>query len=680
MANHFSQPLRWLHLSDLHLGSPGKEVWWQTNEDFAVSIQSMVKQRGAAPDLLLLTGDITHQGNPDGYSLFKEFYERLCQWLGNRPVIIPVPGNHDLLRPKSKLAARNLQILDNFAQGDADEFIKELNNDLWNRKDASFFMPLFHHYQQWLQEYIQPAWQSVGIKHLLSFFPGDVRVDIALPYKPPVTVVGLNSAWRHFTDLNPGQLEIYRQQQHQLLVNHDSAAAKLLLLHHPYSWFSPISSTFFQRDIYQPDRYLACLFGHMHEGNATAVAQYGGKPRHYFQAPSLFGLENYGTATEKRSMGYAWGELDGDGCLRIWPMKLHVTTNQEIKFVYDQDCGGGSSTGFLLRQCQPSATPEPTAAAVSPPPISDGQSRIVEARGTSSRHVSVVVYAEAAKKEEPKPLLRDGAAMFIAFKNKLEKLFASAPAALQLCSKKLGKEQAADAQVPLIPVEPLVDGLLALGFPEVKDILLAAQRELAEQDPDAEKVIKKISRLILPWLLVFWRFSPQKPIEWIEQGILANVLPIPAGISSMAELIMAGLDHREVTWQAIHSFPVSKFLIDMEFLPEGGISNSTQKDLEIIRTDLYKRIEIPGNVKTIAEQDRAINTQLEFLFQKGVRYYLICAAMTGDTKSDQRFQARIAAIQQQYPIVALVGLNRDLIDFDQRLFNEIRELLVTEDV
>ncbi len=51
----------------------------------------------------------------------------------------------------------------------------------------------------------------------------------------------------------------------------------------------------------------------MHEGRSVNAAVSGGVPRTYFQAPSLFGLEHYGSRGENRLMGYAWGSLSADG-------------------------------------------------------------------------------------------------------------------------------------------------------------------------------------------------------------------------------------------------------------------------------------------------------------------------------------------------------------------------------
>src|SRR4029079_12022461 len=58
-------------------------------------------------------------------------------------------------------------------------------------------------------------------------------------------------------------------------------------------------------------------------------------PRCYFQAPSLFGLEHYGTLQEDRLFGYAWATLSAAGEVRIWPL-VHVRRGDgQGAFVHD---------------------------------------------------------------------------------------------------------------------------------------------------------------------------------------------------------------------------------------------------------------------------------------------------------------------------------------------------------
>ncbi len=353
--------LTWLHLSDIHMGCRGSEEWAHVTE----SLRTSVKKRGM-PDLIFITGDIAWKGRVDQYERFDAFLKSLLGWLrgaggGPDPLILPVPGNHDLERPEGREAFQ-YRVLENFSRGRDDPDIKWLMDTIWETPpgDASFFTPLFANYQSWFRSSILPRLNRPGVEVHQSHFPGDWSVRIALPDRPPLRVVGLNAAWRHFADLKPGQLELFPQQLLHALAakpDHDTLASladgqNLLLMHHPPKWFSPGSWGHFYERVYPTGRFLACLHGHMHEPHSEMVAVAGGVARHYFQAPSLFGLKEYGTAKESRAFGYAWGSLDPAGEIRVWPMEYRRAKDESGRFVFDDGFHGDAKTGVLLRPGQ----------------------------------------------------------------------------------------------------------------------------------------------------------------------------------------------------------------------------------------------------------------------------------------------------------------------------------------
>ena len=46
------ETIRWLHISDLHLGQPGEHLWHQAREEFEDDLERMLKRIGAPPDLV----------------------------------------------------------------------------------------------------------------------------------------------------------------------------------------------------------------------------------------------------------------------------------------------------------------------------------------------------------------------------------------------------------------------------------------------------------------------------------------------------------------------------------------------------------------------------------------------------------------------------------------------------
>ena len=104
-----TRPMRWLHFSDLHLGCRGEEHWWQLESVLEPSVRHWVGKLGP-PDLLLLTGDLTFRGAAAEFAQVDRFLAQLLGWLteeGGDPLVLAVPGNHDLARPNGReLAAR----------------------------------------------------------------------------------------------------------------------------------------------------------------------------------------------------------------------------------------------------------------------------------------------------------------------------------------------------------------------------------------------------------------------------------------------------------------------------------------------------------------------------------------------------------------------------------------------
>ena len=58
------RPIRWLHLSDLHYGCKGKELWQAIEPEFLSSVERMAGDLGP-PDLVLLTGDLAFSGKEE---------------------------------------------------------------------------------------------------------------------------------------------------------------------------------------------------------------------------------------------------------------------------------------------------------------------------------------------------------------------------------------------------------------------------------------------------------------------------------------------------------------------------------------------------------------------------------------------------------------------------------------
>ena len=214
--------------------------------------------------------------------------------------------------------------------------------------------------------------------------------------------------------------------------------------------------------------------------------------------------------------------------------------------------------------------------------------------------------------------------------------------------------------------------LMNLNFDTGKSILLNIFDQLNDVDAVAAAAIQKASRLLIPWLYVA---GQNMDIGLWEQGVLGRVCAVPAGLSSFAEIVFAGIENRAVMWKEISDpdcFPRGLYNVDFK-QPEGGPQESTERDL---RDDLFKTVKPPDDVAFIpvAQKDEAIARRIEYLFGRGTRVYLISWMPTGD--AGLRYLEQIKRIQARYPVLAIITLDTRLMGEHQTLFDEIRLLLL----
>ncbi|HEX2572793.1 MAG TPA: metallophosphoesterase, partial [Polyangia bacterium] len=310
----------WLHWTDLHMGHElGRPFLHNVEEELLADLARLHKKAGPW-DAVLFTGDLTQQGKPEEFQALDQFLGRLwthLETLGSRPVLIAVPGNHDLMRPTKPLPAA-VRALRNW-HGD-----HELQRDFWSNASGEYRQVIdaaFAPYSAWwLHHPRAPQERRPGL------LPGDHAVTLERN-GVRLGIVGLNSSFLQLTGEDySGKLHLDVRQMNAVcgdvprdwFAEHDAA---LLLTHHPVAWLHPDAQRDYQAEIYKPGRFIAHLFGHMHEAAIQSVRQGGGEARRHYQGTSLFGLEVYGERQE-RAHGYSAGRLcigEGRAELHLWP-------------------------------------------------------------------------------------------------------------------------------------------------------------------------------------------------------------------------------------------------------------------------------------------------------------------------------------------------------------------------
>jgi len=288
-------------------------------------------------DIVLFTGDLTQRGSAREFDRFNEQLGVLWKHmkrLGSEPVLLAVPGNHDLTRPKPTRPEMKALLHYHTDQ--------DVRNEFWNRASSPYrklVTKAFANYCAW--------WASHPFPRLSNFsgglLPGDFSASIEKGGYS-LGIVGLNSAFLQLSAMPAqGLLDLDVLQLHAACPNGlkwiNSRSLCLLLTHHPPDWLRNDSQSHLNGEIAPPERFALHLFGHLHENVSKDLSLAGAGVWRHRQACSLFGLEYYGDSPRvRRRHGYCAARLcvsSDAGLFREWPRSAHEQQTKQLALVAD---------------------------------------------------------------------------------------------------------------------------------------------------------------------------------------------------------------------------------------------------------------------------------------------------------------------------------------------------------
>ncbi|MBW8798893.1 MAG: metallophosphoesterase [Streptomyces sp.] len=300
--------VRILHLSDLHFGQSSQRADWRAViDEFMEDLKYLTAETPVHH--VIITGDIAFAGDQLDYAKASEFFTRLRGQLsgtGQEVPLLPVPGNHDLIRPASGSFLRDVAVANQRAviEGLEKSFRDNTRNDYIVAIENAFSP-----YTEWASQLRSPqvSWRPGAL-------PGDGIAYLGSG-KDRVGLVVLNSSLLDLADeIGEGRLALVGEQTEAIMRIADSEphppTAYLLATHHPPSWLDEQSKELLD-GLCAALKVVAHLFGHRHIAEFTRIGD-GTDPQHRYllQGRSFFGMERLGDGKTERLHGYALIDLD----------------------------------------------------------------------------------------------------------------------------------------------------------------------------------------------------------------------------------------------------------------------------------------------------------------------------------------------------------------------------------
>lgn len=246
------ESLRWLHLSDFHIG---KDNYAQIK--LFKSIHNHMKEqkeKGFLPDMIFITGDIADKGRKEEYTIFAdEFLLPIVDIYEIFPKVYIIPGNHDIDREKCDIAALSLY---DVPQKKSTFF--DTDQKGWEKRKEIFerFAEFRHGFA--MDDLCFPV-ENIFKKE--AYFYDVWKKGI---YK--VGITGINTAWLSNSDKDKEKLSFGKWILQEALEKLEGCDYKLVLGHHPLNWMKEEQRN--QASALFAKHKAIYLHGHMHKNSS----------------------------------------------------------------------------------------------------------------------------------------------------------------------------------------------------------------------------------------------------------------------------------------------------------------------------------------------------------------------------------------------------------------------------
>lgn len=274
--------IKWLHLSDFHIGKDGYEQD-KIFKNILKHIEDEVKEKTL--NLIFITGDISNRNSEKEYYAFIENFLEKIPNKENIKIYI-VPGNHDIDRIK----------VDRVGRASLDSKFFRANDEGLNER-KKYEIPAFNNFSDFIE-------LSSNLGNWLETKEG-VFTDIIEINNIKIGIVGTNTAWFSRDDKDKEQLSFGIDLVETGLKKIEMCDIRIVLGHHPIDWFIPTKQERI-KNLFK-DYGVIYLHGHLHI-TKTTIGQYINSNFLNIQAGAAFQASENKSNDKKNSL--LWSEID----------------------------------------------------------------------------------------------------------------------------------------------------------------------------------------------------------------------------------------------------------------------------------------------------------------------------------------------------------------------------------
>lgn len=252
-------PIRFLHLSDLHLRH-GDTRRYDQERVLRGLLDTLQRERSAEPiDLIFVTGDLAFSGHPDEFALVTRFLRNLLDATGvPAEHVFVVPGNHDVDRSTGRWLLRTLE-----SDEEAMAFFVSEGNRRWHAEK--------------LAAYRQAMAELLGAGRGLGLRCGAEAVELVNIRGTSIAVASFNSAWFAQDDEDQSKLWLGEANVDHAgqRIREAGVALAVALMHHPLDHLAEAERPHVEDHLERT--FDLILRGHLHTHKSRAIrSQRGG--------------------------------------------------------------------------------------------------------------------------------------------------------------------------------------------------------------------------------------------------------------------------------------------------------------------------------------------------------------------------------------------------------------------